>query len=169
MFHKSVAVSLLLRLLTVSASGEQNLKGGQLASVSNVNPFWNDLGREISIETVKGSESVSTTALDGDTLSGYAVRARYLDASCTSLASASFVPLNTCVFLVGDTGGGTSFTKYSFTSTQSLVDEYSDDTCGTLTTAGSPASYSTTCSENEKISVQLSLNPQTTMSTATFT
>jgi hypothetical protein len=163
MFHKYVAVSLLLRLVTVSASSEQNLKAGQLASVSNVNPFWNELGREISIETVTGSEPVSTTALDGNALSGYVVTTGYIDASCTSLAYGSITPLNTCIFMAS--GESTSFSKFSYTSTQSLVDEYSDDTCATLTAAGSPASYSTACSGSQKISFQPSVNPPTTKST----
>jgi hypothetical protein len=168
MCHKNVAF-LLLHLLTVFATGEQNLKGGQLASVSYGGAFWDGLGNSISIKSVEGSRSVSTTALEGELISGYFFTAKYLDASCAFFAIGSATLLNTCVYVYDDDAGLSGYYKLSATSTEYLKDLYSDDTCSTLKTAGTPAAYTTACYSGSKTIVQSSLSAPTTKSTLSKT
>jgi hypothetical protein len=168
MCHKNVAI-LLLHLLTVFATGEQNLKGGQHASVSYGGAFWDELGSAISINSVKGSQSVSTTALEGEPLNGYFFTAKYLDASCGFFAVGSATPLNTCVYVYDDNAVLSGYYKSSATSTEYLKDLYSDDMCSTLKTAGTPAAYTAACYSGSKSIVQSSLSAPTKKSTLSIT
>jgi hypothetical protein len=159
MCYQYIAVSFLLRLLTVSASSQQNLNDGQLASVPHVGALWNELGSAIFFRSVKGSESVSVTALVGAKLTGYAYGVMYRDASCTTFEGASATLLNTCVNVRG------TFMKVSMTSTEQLGEEFSDDTCTDPLTPEEISSYTTECNsqtEGLQIFVQPSLNSPTT-------
>lgn len=159
MLHHYVAVSLLLCLLTTSTSGQQNIKGEQLA-------FWSDLGSRFSTKSLIGSESVTMAALNGAALSGYGFFATYLDDSCATFESSIIYPLNTCFFLFSEGVG--YFTKLSASSTEYIQENYSDNTCKTLTSTGDSTAYTTECNSKGKIFVQSSINAPTTKSTISY-
>jgi hypothetical protein len=76
-------------------------------------------GSAISIRSVEGSESVSTTELVGELLTGFLIDSRYLDKQCLTLASAEIFPLNSCITYLSDTV--ISYRIYSATSTDYIV------------------------------------------------
>jgi hypothetical protein len=100
-------------------------------------------------------------------LTGYAFRTQYLDDSCTTFASATIVPLNTC-FTHYAPGVSPSYQKYSFTSTTFRVDTYIDDTCSSLIVTGTPITYSSACISRSKFYVQQSSDLPTTSATFSF-
>jgi hypothetical protein len=100
-------------------------------------------------------------------LTGYAFRTQYLDDSCTTFASATIFPLNTC-FTHYAPGVSPSYLKYSFTSTTFRVDTYIDDTCSSLIVTGTPITYSTACISRSKFYVQQSSDLPTTSATFSF-
>lgn len=144
MFNQVVTVSLLLCFLTVLAS-QQKLKGRQLDSVAQVAAISTNPESKTynSLASVEESESVSTIALE-ESLSGYGVRAFYLDNStCTTFAAAMIYPLNSC-FGYGTSDGLTN-AKVTATSSSYTLQYFKDEQCNVTAGVGETASYFSTC------------------------
>lgn len=167
MLHLLVIASRLLCFLTVFASGQQQLKGGQPDRVAHVGAFpMNPLSAmSDSITIVKGSKSVSGIALE-ESLSGYGVDATYSDnTTCTTFAAAMVYPLNTCFFYSGSVG----FTNAKITATSSsyTLQQFSDTQCSVMSGSATTTPYTSTCGANgQKYFVQPSKNVATSLSLA---
>jgi hypothetical protein len=150
MLHQLVTASLLLCFLAVSASGQQQLNGEQLDSVEHVGAISMKAKIAISdsLRNIKGSESVSSIALEE--LSGYGVQAVYLDATCTTFAQATIYPLNVCYY---DTAA-VAYVKITATSSTYTQARYSDAKCTVGTDPGTAQPYSTECNAKSKFFLQ---------------
>jgi hypothetical protein len=172
MFHQLVTASLLLIFLTVSASGQQKLKGRQLDSVAHVNAI--SMNQEVAIihslksvtgsefESESESESVSSIALQ-EGLNGYiAAAAYYTDSTCSTMKSAILYPLDTC-FLRFDYNSGWNNVKVIATSSTWLIQSYKDDQCAALSSSTKATTFSTTCdADGKKFILQSSKEVTTT-------
>ena len=145
MVSQVVTAPLLLCFLTVLASAQQQLKGRQLDSVAHVAAISMNPERKMSnsLASVEGSESVSKVALE-ESLSGYGVRAFYLDNStCTTFAAAMIYPLNSC-FGYGMSDGLTN-AKVTATSSSYTLQYFKDEQCNVTAGVGETTLYSSTC------------------------
>jgi hypothetical protein len=148
MFQQLVTASLLLCYLTVSASGQQHLKGKQLDSVKHVHAI--SMNAEIAVtdtlESIKESESVSVIKLEG--LTGYiATDATFTDSTCSAFKSAVLYPLNTCFFL--DSPVKSYNTMITATTSSYTVESFTDEQCTVSSSIKRPTvtPYSNVCSD----------------------
>lgn len=97
-----------------------------------------------SIHRDMESNSISTTELQGELLSGYIADTTYTDEGCTAVSYGDIYYLNKC-FLDG--GYYLSFTANSTTFVLSV---YNDADCEMLLYTGKPAHYSKNCKDSRK-------------------
>jgi hypothetical protein len=109
-----------------------------------------------SIHRVLGSESISTTGLQGTLLSGYLADSTYTDAGCTAVSYGDIYFLNNC-FL-----DGRFHLMLTANSTAYIVSAYTDANCKTLIYARLPARYSSNCKNSRKIFI----NPKAEISSS---
>jgi hypothetical protein len=151
MFHQLVIVSLLLCFLTASASGQQQLKGGQIVCAKHVGAIaMNPESATSNFRTiVEGSESVSSIALQ-EGVNGYLLEAHAADNTCTSFLSAIIYPLNTCFSRFELLTGYWYNVKMYATSSTSRVQYFKDDECAVVSSSsgnGQFNPYQTECVE----------------------
>jgi hypothetical protein len=148
----------------VSVGGNFRLK--VIAATSGNTPVSTPVSSPFSTPSTVIVPSPISSPTSG-ALTGYAFRTQYLDDSCTTFASATIFPLNTC-FTHNVAGGSPSYQKYSFTSTTFRVDTYIEETCSSLIVSGTTTTYSTACKSRSKLYIQPSMDLPTKSATFSF-
>jgi hypothetical protein len=98
-------------------------------------------------------------------LSGFFFMVGYTDSACTAVGYAEVYPLNICFFYAFEEGQ--SYAKFTATSDQYVIQQYSDSACMTAVGTAQTTSYTTACGyENTKFFVQSTNEVSTTKATA---
>lgn len=96
--------------------------------------------------------------------SGFFFMVGYTDSTCTAVGYAEVYPLNICCFYVFEKVQ--SYAKFTATSDQYVIQQYSDSACMTAVGTAQTTSYTTSCSyKNTKFFVQSTNEVPTTKAT----